>query len=275
MNNKILVVGNGYIGNRLAKHFNCPITGDWINNLQDALAIVKKYQPQTIINCIGFTGKNNVDDCELDLDGTIHANTFVPILLAEACLRSKVRLVHISSGCIYHYDYEKDPPIPEEQTPYYFDLYYSRSKIYSERALEVLAKQFELLILRIRIPLDTLPHPRNIIAKLTKFDKVIDVPNSITYIPDFIQALEHLLKVNARGLYNVTNKGALRYPELLKVYQKYVPDFKFEAMPLKNLKLSRTNLVLSVAKLEKSGFKMRRIQDVLDECVKEYLKNRN
>jgi len=66
--------------------------------------------------------------------------------------------------------------------------------------------------------------------------------------------------------------GVLRYPELLDVYKKYKPDFQYEIIDYKQLKLVRTNLVLSTEKLEKTGFKMRDIKEVFEECVKGYLK---
>jgi hypothetical protein len=37
------------------------------------------------------------------------------------------------------------------------------------------------------------------------------------------------------------------------------------------LQLVRTNLILSTKKLEQSGFKMPRIEDVLEECVRNYV----
>ena len=116
-------------------------------------------------------------------------------------------------------------------------------------------------------------HPKNILDKLLKYKKVIDISNSVTYIPDFVKAIKHLIKIDARGVYNVVNKGGLRYPDLMRAYQKYVPTFKLQRVTLKKLNLVRTNLILSTSKLEKSGFKVRNINSVLDECVKEYLKS--
>jgi len=69
----------------------------------------------------------------------------------------------------------------------------------------------------------------------------------------------------------VVNKGGLRYPDFLDVYKRYMPDFKYKVIAEKELNLVRTNLVLSVKKLEKTGFKVRRIKEVLEECVKEYV----
>jgi len=273
MNKKILILGKGFIGERLQAELNCEIDGSKVNCFSDAAKLIKKYNPKIIINCIGVTGKGNVDGCELEKDATLLANSFVPIMLAEAALRNNIKLVHISSGCIYHYDYKKNSPISEDKIPDYFDLFYSRSKIYSDLALGVLSRKFNILIARIRIPLLNQPHPKNILDKLIKYRKVITLKNSVTYIPDFVRAIKYLIKIDARGVYNVVNKGGLRYSELMKVYQKYVPAFKFKVIALKKLGLIRTDLILSTTKLEKTGFKVRSINSVLEECVKEYLKS--
>jgi len=272
MKKKILILGNGYVANRLKEAWKCRIYDKRILSYQDALEAYKKHRPQIIVNCIGFTGANNVDDCELEPDKCMLANVTVPMWLGEIALRSPVKLIHISSGCIYHYDYRQDKPLTEEMVPDYYTLFYSRTKIYSEAMLVPLAKRCNILIARVRIPLDNRPHPKNILNKLLKYKTVIDVPNAVTYIPDFIKALEHLIKVDARGLFNLTNKGGMRYPELLDVYKKYVPDFEYVLLPLRNLKLDRTNLLLSTKKLEKTGFKVRNIKDVYDECIKHYVK---
>jgi 3,5-epimerase/4-reductase len=273
MNKDILILGKGFIGERLQGALNCQIDGSIINCFSDAEQLIKKYNPKIIINCIGVTGKRNVDDCELEKDATLLANSFVPIILAELALRNKIKLVHISSGCIFNYNYRKDLPIKEESRDYFFKLFYSRSKIYAERSLEVLARDYNILITRIRIPLLNAKHPKNVLDKLIKYGKVIDIPNSVTYIPDFIKAIKHLIRVDAKGVYNVVNKGGLRYPGLMRIYQKYVPTFKFKVIVLKKMNLIRTNLLLSTNKLEKSGFKVRNINSVLEECVKEYLKS--
>jgi 3,5-epimerase/4-reductase len=214
-----------------------------------------------------------VDDCELEKDATLLANSFVPVMLAEAALRNNIKLVHISSGCIFDFDYKKDKPIKENSRNYFFKLFYSRSKIYAENSLEALIRDYNILIARIRIPLLNAKHPKNVLDKLIKYKKVIDIPNSVTYIPDFIRAIKYLIRIDARGVYNVVNKGGLRYPKLMQVYQKHVPEFKFKILPLDKLGLVRTNLILSTSKLEKTGFKVRNINSVLEECVKEYLKS--
>jgi len=273
MNNRILILGRGFIGERLHEALKCQIDDTWIKSYSDAEKLIKKYRPQIVINCIGITGRRNVDDCELDIDGVLLANSFIPVILAEVALRNNIKLVHISSGCIFNFDYKKDKPIKEESEDYFFKLFYSRSKIYAERAIEKLSRDYNILIVRIRIPLINEKHPKNLLDKLLKYKKVINIPNSVTYVPDFIKAIKHLLKINAKGVYNLVNKGGLRYPKLMQVYQNYLPLRKFEVIAFKKLGLVRTDLILSTSKLEKSGFKVRDINSILDECVKEYLKS--
>lgn len=269
---KILLLGSGYLGTRIQEAFQCASSERKIFSFSDAEEEIAKYKPEILINCIGHIGTRNVDDCEADKDKTLFSNTFVPIILAEVALRNRIKMVHISSGCIYHFDYSKDKPIKEGQVPDFFDLFYSRSKIYAERALELLCNKFNVLIARIRIPLDDRPHPKNILTKLIKYKRAIDTPNSVTYVPDFIEALKHLIKIDARGIFNIVNKSSLKYPDLLEIYKRCIPDFEYDVIRHEDLKLVRTNLILSVEKLENSGFRVRDIGEVLEECVRNYLK---
>ncbi|OPX28565.1 MAG: hypothetical protein B1H08_05680 [Candidatus Omnitrophica bacterium 4484_171] len=271
MNKDILILGKGFIGTKIYEKLDCSITSKHIYSYKDAENIYSEFAPKIIINCIGTTGKNNVDDCENDIDRTLTANAFIPVILGELAIRKNIKLIHISSGCIYHYDYKRQLPITEDEIPDYYGLFYSRTKIYSENALKNLSARSNILILRIRIPLDVQPHPRNILDKLLRFEKVIDIPNSLTYIPDFIKALKFLIERDAKGIYNVVNKGALRYPELLDVYKKYRSEFSYKVMSLEEFPFVRTNLILSVEKLEKEGFATRDIHECLDECIKQYI----
>lgn len=271
MNDRILILGKGFIGTRLQDELKCEVCEDKIYSYNDAEKIIMNFAPRIIINSIGNFG-SNVDECEKDIDKSLIANSFVPLILAEAAIRNNVKLVHISSGCIYHYDYSNGAPIDENKEPDFLELFYSRTKIYADQALAVLSKKYPILIVRIRVPLDSRPHPRNILTKLINYKRIINIPNSVTYIPDFIAALRHLIHVNAKGIYNVVNKNALKYPKLMNTYKNFVPSFEYEVVDFKKLGLVRTNLILSTEKLEKSGFKIRDIHEVLEECVKEYLK---
>lgn len=272
MSDKVLILGAGFLGTRIAERLKCETSTDRIIAADDAERIIKQHTPRILINAIGSTGKPNVDDCENKREYTILANATVPILLCEACVRNNVKLVHISSGCIYHYNYAEDTPIVEEETPDFFGLFYSRTKIYSEQALLPYVQEFGVLILRVRIPLDNVPGKHGLLDKLLRYNNIIDIPNSVTYIPDFLDALEHLLSINASGLFNVVNRGGLRYSNLLEEYRKYRPDYHYTLIPHTDLGLIRTNLIMSTKRLEDSGFLVRHIDDVIEECVRHYCK---
>jgi 3,5-epimerase/4-reductase len=266
---KILIFGNGFLGNKIHASIESTLPSARINSLEDALIEVEFHKPDIIINCIGTTGENNSDDCEKEKDKTLMANSFVPLILAEAAIRNNIKLIHISSGCIYKTDYG----ITEDRIPDFFGLFYSRSKIYSERALLPLVNDFNILILRIRIPLDNIPHPKNILTKLIKYGKVIAIPNSITYIPDFIENLKNMIALDARGSFNMVNRGGLVYPLIMDEYKEYHPEFHYSVINMESLNLQRTNLVLSTKKLQSLGIKVRDINDIIPECVKEYVEH--
>jgi len=276
---KILIFGKGFIGKRIQEELHCEISDKHITCLKDIESEIDKFKPEIIINCIGTTGKigGNVDDLEEIKDKALFSNSLIPIMMAEVSLRRNIKLIHLSSGCIFHYDYKNQSPITEEQEGDFFDLFYSRTKIYSEQALKILSKKYDILILRIRIPLDNRTNPKNILDKLLAYKKIINIPNSITYIPSFTEALKHLIKIDATGIYNVVNKDSLKYSKLLDIYKKYKPEFEYQIIGLDELytkiKGKRTNILLSVEKLEKTGFKMPSIYDILEECVRTYLKN--
>ena len=271
MNKDILIFGKGFIGQKLQKYLDCNITEKMVNSFSDAYEEVEKNDPKVIINCIGYTGKNNVDDCEKEKNETLSANTFIPIILAEIAFRKKIKLVHISSGCIYHFNYKNQAPITEEVIPDFFSLFYSRTKIYAEKSLGALLDKANILIVRPRIPLDSRPASKNLLTKLLSFGNIIEIPNSVAYLPDFFSMIKYLISIDAKGIYNTVNKGALRYSELLDIYKKYVPGYEYKIMDIKDFNMTRTNLILSVEKLESTGYKVRDIHEVLEECVKIYL----
>jgi len=268
---EILIFGKGWIGSRLADSLKCPSTDARINTFEDAQREIDINKPKVIINCIGHFGKN-VDDCEIDKTKTLTAHTFVPLLLAEVAMRNNIKLVHISSGCIYEYDYKTYNPISEDQTPDFFRLYYSRTKIYTEAALSSLMDAANILQLRLRMPLDYVPHRRNLLTKLLSFNKVIDLPNAVTYIPDLLGAVKHLIEKDATGIFNVVNYGGLRFRELLEEYRKYDQTYLYSIVDPAELNMVRTNLLLSTDKLEETGFPVRDIHEVIPECVEQYVK---
>src|SRR3989344_774488 len=133
---KILIIGNGYIGNRCeevwkgeAIHFK-----DKIHTVEDVVALLIKYQPDAVLNAAGVRGKPNVDWCETHQLETASGNVKLPILIAEACSKKNIYLLHIGSGCVF-YGQSPDPSGWKEDDFANPICYYSKCKYAADLSL--------------------------------------------------------------------------------------------------------------------------------------------
>ncbi len=269
---KILVFGDGYMAGHFKAHFGsrAEISGLRVQNEDELLKELEAKKPDAVLNCIGKTGRPNIDWCEDHQEETTFSNVTVPLMMAEICQKLGIHMTHIGSGCVYAGDnggkgYSEDDPTN------FSGSFYSRSKIQSEQAL----KAFPVLQLRLRMPLDSRPDPRNFITKITHYQKVISEPNSISVLRDFIEAADALIEKGATGIYNVVNPGAITHEEILKMYQELVdPNFHYQLFSMEELlnltKAGRSNCVLSTAKLEAEGIHLRPVHEAVRATLKEY-----
>jgi len=65
------------------------------------IAALRADRPEFLINAAGYTGKPNVDACELHKGECLMGNAVLPGLVAEACTAASVPWGHVSSGCIF------------------------------------------------------------------------------------------------------------------------------------------------------------------------------
>jgi dTDP-4-dehydrorhamnose reductase len=65
------------------------------------LKFLGERKPEFVVNSAGYTGKPNVDACELDKAGTLVGNALLPQTIANACAAAGVPWGHVSSGCIF------------------------------------------------------------------------------------------------------------------------------------------------------------------------------
>lgn len=268
MADRILIFGNGWLGNKLAKALGGQISFEDITRRDRVIEALDEGKPTVVVNAAGKTGRPNVDSCESDPAGTMAVNVAGPVILARECVARGIFLVHLGSGCIYN-GWKKD--YSEEDPPNFFGSVYSRSKILAEEAL----KGLNVLQLRLRMPFEGEPGPRNLITKLSKYSRVINIPNSLTYIPDFVEVARQLIERRATGIWNVVNAGSLTHPEILSRYRELVdPDHRFEEMSLEELSkvttAGRSNCVLSTSKLKAAGIKMRSAKEALEEALRKY-----
>lgn len=278
---KYLLIGAGYLGNRIHGHLknigeNSILLNNKIGQYQtqkDIKYLIREYAPDIVINCIGKTGGppyNNIDWCQDHKEETFFSNVTVPSFMAESCEELGMRMVHIGSGCIFE-GCDEGNSYGEYDRPNFLGSWYSKTKIFSE---EILTFYNTVLILRIRMPIDIYPGKRNLIDKLIGYRKVIgDVKNSMTYVPDFLKIIVELMNRKYRGIYNVVNDGVVTHREILELYKEIVnPSYEMpeiitteELKKLGLIKAGRSNCILSVNKLKEKGIEVRNIKDALRE----------
>lgn len=266
---KILIFGaKGFIGSKLRERYKTAACPDV--DIADPLAVrqaLERERPSIVINAAGKTGKPNIDWCEDHKMETLRSNVTGPLVLLDECQKRSIYLVHVGSGCIYdgkggrHGFTEADPPN-------FTKSFYSLTKAVSDQLLA----PFPVLQLRIRMPLCDEPSPRNLIVKLAGYRKVLDQKNSITYLPDFLLALDVLIDRRETGVFNVVNPGALSPYEIMKRFQQVVdPRHAFERLTISHLptvvRAARSNCILSSEKLLKTGVRMLDIGDALERAL--------
>ncbi|MBI4141792.1 sugar nucleotide-binding protein [Candidatus Woesearchaeota archaeon] len=267
---KTLIYGNGWLGKKFAEHFNADISSHRITDLVSLEKDIQQRKPDVVINCVAKTGKPNIDWCEDHKEETLFANVNVPLLLAEACAKNNVFFVQLSSGCIYQGD-NNGKGFSETDAPNFFGSFYSKTKIMAEIGL----KNYQCLILRLRMPLDNKPDERNFITKITKYKQVINIPNSITVIQDLLPAAQKLIEKKTTGIYNVTNSGSMTHKEMLEMYNEIAdPTHTCEFITIEQLhsmtKAERSNCVLNTDKLQKEGIQLRPVKEAVRETFEMY-----
>lgn len=277
MNKKILIFGkNGWLAQKFNDFFdNSQISEVDITDLSAINAELDSIKPDIVINAAGKTGRPNIDWCEDNDKETLIANVIGPRNLSRACSKRNIYWVHLSSGCIFQGLGPKDKGFTENDlaTP---PSWYSWTKYFADQFL----KDKPVLIIRLRLPIDVVPNPRNLINKLIKYPKVIDDKNSVTVVPDLLRAVKELIEVKATGIYNVVNPGIISPAEIMSIYKKIVdPNHKFEVIQTEQLykqglaSAARSNCYLNTNKLQAQGIKLKDINQRIVEIIKEYKKN--
>jgi dTDP-4-dehydrorhamnose reductase len=213
-------------------------------------------RPQVVVNCAGRCGRPNVDWCEDHKAETVRSNVLGPLVLLDECLRRGVYLVHVSSGCIYSGD-NGGWGFTEDDPPNFTGSFYSRSKAWAEQAL----RGSPALVLRLRMPFDGSTSERNLLMKLRRYPRVLAEPNSLTHVPDFLDAALRLIERRATGVFNVVNEGTLSPYELMDLYRELVdPGHAFEPLPAERLgevaRAPRSSCVLNTARLQREGIRL-------------------
>lgn len=279
---KIATIGKGFV----AEHLDYPsIDARWDNSEKLIETWFDKVKPDVLINCIGKTGRPNIDWCEANKEITATTNISLPIILADVCAKKSVHLIQIGSGCIFFGDSPNTSLVKNGLGTSTIDYgwkeddfanpksFYSKTKYACDLAL---GSMKHVTTLRIRMPISTLNNPRNLINKLRGYSKVIDIPNSMTFMNDLKKCIDWVAKGTHTGIYHVANPAPLSAAQIMSEYQKYVPEHMFEIIDekqLDNLTIAkRSNCILNTDKLRNAGFHMTPSEVALKECMMEYVK---
>ncbi|CAI9089079.1 OLC1v1023580C1 [Oldenlandia corymbosa var. corymbosa] len=161
---------------------------------------------------------------------TIRTNVAGTLTLADVCREHGLLMLNFATGCIFEYD--SDHPLgtgigfKEEDKPNFTGSFYSKTK----GMVEELLKEYDnVCTLRVRMPISAdLNNPRNFITKITKYDKVVNIPNSMTVLDELLPIAVEMAKINCKGIWNFTNPGVISHNEILDLYRDYIdPSFKW------------------------------------------------
>ena len=149
--------------------------------------------------------------------------------------------------------------------------YYSKTKYAADLAL---ADMPNVAIVRLRMPMDSVPGPRNTITKLASYRKVIDVTNSITVVDDLMKVIAGIIEKRATGIFHAVNPGPVSHREILSLYRENVdPTHSCEFISDDELVASglaakpRSNCILSSKRLADLGLHMRPAKEALRDAM--------
>lgn len=274
---KILIIGAGWLGRRCAESWSDAVISDKIvNSVDDVLALLDEHKPDAVLNAAGIVGKPNVDWCETNQTETIKGNTILPLIIAEACQKRGIYLLHMATGCIFYGDAPDKVAWKEDDYANPVAVY-TRTKYAADLCLATLPN---VGIARIRMPIDSIPFAANLVDKITKYPRVIDVENSLTIVPDMIRVFHELLEKKAEGIFHVVNPGTIKHREIIAMYEELVDPArpKNEWIAEEDLvgvglaKKKRSNNFMSSSNLEKYGIHMQPVKEALREALTEYAK---
>ena len=155
-------------------------------NRESVLAEMERTKCTHIINAAGVTGRPNVDWCEDHRPETIRANVIGVLNVADLCAIKGVHHLLYATGCIFEYDAGHvigGPGFREDEKANFHASFYSHTKAMVE---DMLANYPTTCCLRVRMPLSDDLSPRNFITKIVKYDRVVNVPNSMTVLTELL-----------------------------------------------------------------------------------------
>ena len=290
---KILVYGtNGWIGNQFVeileknnKLYHCGKSR--VDNIDTLIEEIETEKPTHIVSFIGRThGKvgdkeyTTIDYLEQQgkLTENVRDNLFSPLVLSIIAKERNIHFTYLGTGCIFKFDNEhpfglEENGFSEDSLPNFFGSSYSTVKGYTDRLIKFY--NTNVLNLRIRMPITGEQNPRNFITKITTYEKICSIPNSMTVLPELLPKVLEMMEKNMTGTINLTNPGLISHNEILEMFQKIVDkDFTWENFSLDEqreiLAGDRSNNYLDTNKLETLFPDVKNIKESVREMLIQY-----
>jgi len=286
---KLLVYGSkGWIGTQFMKiASDHTIAGK--SRLDDVAAVKKELDEVAPTHVFCFIGRTHgtigekvyttIDYLEQPgkLVDNIRDNLFSPITLAKLCSDSDIHLTYLGTGCIFKYD-DKHPfgkevnGFTEDAKPNFFGSGYSVVKGFTDQLMTLFPN---VLNLRIRMPITGEPNGRNFITKITTYEKICSIANSMTVLPELLPMALKLAMNKHTGTLNLTNPGLISHNEILEMYKDIVdPEFEWKNFSIveqaKILAADRSNNYLDTIKLETLCPEVKNIKESVRQMLEQY-----
>jgi dTDP-4-dehydrorhamnose reductase len=240
-------------------------------------AALRSDRPEFLINAAGYTGKPNVDACEIHKAECLYGNAVLPGTIAEACNQAGIPWGHVSSGCIYSGSRPDGSGFQEDDTPNFtfrtnHCSFYSGTKALGE---EVLSGQPNVYIWRLRIPFDNHENPRNYLTKLMRYQTLLEARNSISELGEFVASTFACWEKRVPfGKYNITNPGSITTHEVVEMIKQTgvcTKQFEFFANEADFMKVAaktpRSNCIMDSAKLEATGIHQTEVRAAVERAL--------
>lgn len=226
-----------------------------LQNTDEVQHELDSYKPDVVVNAAGLTGRPNIDALETQKALTTQVNVSGTTFLASACASRNIYIVTFATGCIYEYDAAHpigSSGFKETDTPNFTGSYYSRTKIAAEIATAELPGH---LILRVRMPITCDASSRCFVTKIARYERIVNVPNSVTVLPDLLPVALDLVNKRTAGVFNFVNPGPVAHADILEAYKSIVdPTFTYTVMDMeahdKVVVARRSNNTLDTSKLQ-------------------------
>lgn len=265
---KILLIGaDGQLGTDIQKVINktelIPLTISDIDitDRQKTIDVIRKYQPNIIINTSAY---HRVDECEDNDLLAFQVNAFGVKNLCLGCKETGSALLHISTD--YVFDGNKGKPYTEDDCPNPGTVYGMSKLAGEEYARYMLKNHFVVRTCGLFGVAGCLGKGGgNFIESMLKLSKEKPVLRVVddqivgpTYTLDLARKIDQLIRTDKYGLYHVTNKGQCSWYDFAKkIFELTGTQVKLEKATTSEFKAKATRPAFSVLdhkNLKKAGF---------------------